>query len=109
MRRMLHAIPALACFALTSLPVAAQTQPKLITEEFRVPAKDPGIELYVRNKRPTGMTQFNADKTVIYVHGSTYPAETAFDLPLNGLSWMDYIASRGFDVYLLDVLGYGQS
>ena len=109
MRRMLHAIPALLCFVLASLPVAAQTQPKLFTEEFRVAAKDPGIELYVRNKRPAAMTQFSADKTVIYVHGSTYPAETAFDLPLDGLSWMDYIASRGFDVYLLDVRGYGQS
>jgi pimeloyl-ACP methyl ester carboxylesterase len=44
-----------------------------------------------------------------YVHGATYPAETAFDLQLNGQSWMDYIAEKGYDVYLLDVRGYGQS
>jgi pimeloyl-ACP methyl ester carboxylesterase len=43
------------------------------------------------------------------VHGATYPAETAFDLQLNGFSWMDYIARHGYDVYLVDVRGYGAS
>ena len=37
------------------------------------------------------------------------PAETAFDLKLGGFSWMDYIASHGYDVYLLDVRGYSKS
>jgi pimeloyl-ACP methyl ester carboxylesterase len=46
---------------------------------------------------------------VLFVHGATYPAETSFDLQLDGLSWMDYIASRGYDVYLMDVRGYGRS
>src|SRR5262249_10047776 len=45
----------------------------------------------------------------LYVHGATYPASTAFDLKLDGLSWMDYIATRGYDVYLLDLRGYGKS
>ena len=43
------------------------------------------------------------------MHGATYPAHTAFDLPLGGVSWMDYIAGRGFDVWCLDVRGYGRS
>jgi len=43
------------------------------------------------------------------VHGATYPASTLFDLPLGGLSWMDYIAGRGFDVWCLDLRGYGRS
>lgn len=34
------------------------------------------------------MQKFSSDKTLIYVHGATYPAETAFDLPLDGVSWM---------------------
>ena len=90
---------------------AAMTDPSMTPvtmEEFRV-TSDPGIQVYVRNKRPAGMTKFSADKTVIYVHGATYPAETAFDLPLGGVSWMDYIARQGYDVYLLDVRGYGGS
>jgi pimeloyl-ACP methyl ester carboxylesterase len=63
----------------------------------------------VRNKRPEGVTRFPADKILLYVHGATYPSETAFDLQLNGLSWMDYIARHGYDVYLVDVRGYGRS
>jgi len=74
-----------------------------------VPSYDAGIEIFVRNKRPANMTVFNPGRTVLFVHGATYPASAAFDLPLDGMSWMDYIASRGFDVYLLDLRGYGRS
>ena len=45
----------------------------------------------------------------MFVHGATYPAETAFDLPIEGVSMMDLIAARGYDVYLVDVRGYGRS
>jgi pimeloyl-ACP methyl ester carboxylesterase len=78
-------------------------------EEFMVPAADSGIQLYVRNKRPAGVTRFSSDRIVLFVHGATYPAETAFDLPLDGMSWMDYIARHGYDVYLVDLRGYGKS
>jgi len=78
-------------------------------EEFLVPAVDPGIRLYVRNKHPRGVKKFPGQKILLYVHGATYPSETAFDLKLNGLSWMDYIARHGYDVYLVDLRGYGKS
>ncbi|MEO6022943.1 MAG: alpha/beta hydrolase [Burkholderiales bacterium] len=88
----------------------ARSEPvKLSVESYTIPAKDPGIELYVRNKRPADMQTFTPEKTLLYVHGATYPSETAFDLELGGYSWMDYIASRGYDVYLLDLRGYGRS
>jgi pimeloyl-ACP methyl ester carboxylesterase len=82
--------------------------PELVMEEFRVPS-DPGIEIYVRNKRPARMNRFEGNRIVLYVHGATYPSSPAFDLKLNGLSWMDYIAQHGYDVYLLDIRGYGYS
>ena len=82
--------------------------PKVVVEEMMVPS-EPGIEIYVRNKRPADMTTFRPERTVLYVHGATYPASTAFDLKLDGLSWMDYIAAHGWDVYLVDLRGYGQS
>ena len=74
-----------------------------------VPSGDVGIDLYVRNKYQQGAKAFANEKILLYVHGSTYPAETAFDLQLNGMSWMDYIASHGYDVYLVDLRGYGKS
>jgi pimeloyl-ACP methyl ester carboxylesterase len=110
-RRALLASPLLAApfVAGAAGPAAAQVAPRLVTEEFMVPARDAGIELYVRNKRPEQTVPARPDRTVLFVHGATYPAHTAFDLPLGGLSWMDYIAGRGFDVWCMDIRGYGRS
>jgi pimeloyl-ACP methyl ester carboxylesterase len=83
--------------------------PELVTESTMIPSGDTGIELYVRNKRPVSMTNFPADRILLYVHGATYPSETAFDLPIAGASMMDLIAARGYDVYLVDIRGYGRS
>jgi pimeloyl-ACP methyl ester carboxylesterase len=83
--------------------------PRLVTENYRISAADPGTELFIRNKRPADMTNFSADRILLYVHGATYPSETAFDLPLGGRSMMDFIAEQNFDVYLVDVRGYGGS
>ena len=88
--------------------VWAQT-PRIVTENYFVPATDPGIQLSVRNKRPEGVASFPSDRILLMVHGATYPGEPAFDLPLGGVSWMDYVAQRGFDVYLMNVRGYGMS
>jgi pimeloyl-ACP methyl ester carboxylesterase len=94
-----------AVIAMTT--ASAQTQ--LVSEDIMVKSPDPGIEIFVRNKRPANMTSFRPERTVVFVHGATYPAHTSFDLKLGGLSWMEYIASHGYDVYLLDLRGYGKS
>lgn len=93
----------------TAVPAATKvSQASLVTEEFRVPAET-GIELYVRNKRPARLSQYTPSNVVVMVHGATVPAEAALDLPHEGMSWMDYIAAHGYDVYMLDVRGYGLS
>src|SRR5688500_3231613 len=89
-------------------PAAAQSV-KLVTDSSHVSGPDAGVQLYVRNKRPATMTTFTPDRVLLFVHGVTYPAETTFDLRVDGASWMDYIAERGYDVWLLDVRGYGRS
>src|ERR1700733_7822759 len=83
--------------------------PDLAVESYWIPAADAGIELYLRNKRPAGMTNFPSHRILLYVHGATYPSEPAFDLPIEGASMMDLIAARGYDVYLVDIRGYGRS
>jgi len=94
--------------AATFAAAALAQQPPLVSEDMMVPS-DPGIEVFVRNKRPADMTTFRPERTVLFVHGSTFPAHTGFDLKLGGFSWMDYIAARGYDVYLLDLRGFGKS
>ena len=105
-RRALIAAP-IAAPLLASTAAAQGTA--LTTEEYMVPSGDPGIELFVRNKRSEANAAHSPARTLLFVHGATYPAHTAFDLPLGGLSWMDYIASRGFDVWCMDIRGYGRS
>src|SRR5216683_8274626 len=90
-------------------PAAVAQTPKIDMEEMMVPSGDADIEIFVRNKRPADMVSFRPERTLLYVHGATYPSSTAFDLQLGGMSWMDYIAARGYDVYLLDLRGYGKS
>lgn len=109
-RRAVLAAPSVAAL-LAAAPVrTVQAQgASLATEEFMVPARDAGIEIFVRNKRPESLARFAPGRTLLFVHGDTFPASTSFDLPLGGLSWMDYIAGAGFDVWLMDIRGYGRS
>ena len=100
-------LPFLLAFLVTAC-ASLQSPATIAMEEFMVPS-EPGIQLYVRNKHAAGRSAYAGDKVVLFVHGATYPAETAFDLQLNGMSWMDYIAQHGYDVYLVDVRGYGKS
>src|SRR5262245_180372 len=86
--------------------VAAQA-PKVVAEEFTVRHGE-DVQIYVRSKRPEGVTGFASDRIAILMHGATYPSDS-FDLALGGKSWMDYLAERGFDVYALDLPGYGRS
>jgi pimeloyl-ACP methyl ester carboxylesterase len=100
-------------FVLAGLAIAASAgdaqQASLVTADRMIDSSVPGLRLFVRNKHRQDLTGFTAGKTVLFVHGSTYPAETSFDLPLSGMSWMDYIARGGYDVWLVDLRGYGRS
>ena len=95
--------------AISARPVLAQTSTPIAVESNQIPSGDPGIQLYVRNKRPGNVTTFPMDRIVLYVHGSTQASETTFDLVLDGKSWMDHLAEHGWDVWLMDVRGYGHS
>ena len=90
-------------------PAAAQQRPPVVTEEASVPSGEPGIDIYVRNKHPAAMAQPAPERTLLFVHGATYPASTAFDLMLDGTSFMQDLAEHGFDVWLMDLPGYGRS
>jgi pimeloyl-ACP methyl ester carboxylesterase len=108
-RRVLLAAPLIAAPLLltVAMPAAAQTA-GVVLEEFLVPSA-PGIQLYLRNKRQEGATAARADRVVLCVHDGTFPGSTSFDLPAGGVSWMDYMAGRGFDVWSVDLRNYGRS
>src|ERR1700730_6544271 len=95
---------------LAGWPVFAHAaRSSIVAEDYMIESGDPGIRLFVRNKHPARMTRYRSEKTVLYVHGSTQAASSTFDLKIDQESWMDYIAGRGYDVYLVDLRGYGRS
>ena len=99
-------IVAMVLAAAGSIAAHAQ-EAKTVGEDIVVP-HGADTQIFVRNKRPEGVQNFKSDRIAIMMHGATYPG-TAFDLPVGGKSWMDYMAARGFDVYALDLPGYGRS
>jgi pimeloyl-ACP methyl ester carboxylesterase len=109
-RRVLLAAPIAAPLLSPLLAAApARAQPAGVTlEEFQVTSA-PGIQLYLRNKRQEGAAAARADRIVLCVHDGSFPASTSFDLPAGGVSWMDYMAGRGFDVWSVDLRNYGRS
>ena len=67
--------------------------------------------LYVRQigRGPIDMTSDFDDRVVLFVHGAGTPAEVGFDVPVAGYSWMGYLAERDFQVFSMDMTGYGPS
>jgi pimeloyl-ACP methyl ester carboxylesterase len=49
------------------------------------------------------------NSVVLFVHGAGTPAEVSFDVPYQDYSWMAYLAKAGFDVFSMDMTGYGRS
>jgi pimeloyl-ACP methyl ester carboxylesterase len=69
-------------------------------------------QIYVREVAVAGPAlrgRPGPDKVVLFVHGAGTPAEVAFDVPYQDYSWMAYLAEAGFDVFSMDMTGYGRS
>ena len=99
----------LICLLLVWLAPTSANAQRVVAETFMIPAADPGIQLHVRNKRLEGRDSFPGERVVLLIHGATYPSETVFDIDLPGGPWADHVARKGYDVYLVDVRGYGRS
>ncbi len=67
-----------------------------------------GARLYVREV-VSSKTKGAGRGVVLFVHGAGTPAEVAFDVPYKDYSWMAYLARAGFDVFSMDMEGYGRS
>lgn len=100
-------------------PTAREDSQRLLTVDHYVPHRStvPSIrgetvQLYVRERVKPATIQRAAprdDRVVLFVHGAGTPAEVAFDVPHEGYSWMAYLAAAGFDVFSMDMTGYGRS
>jgi len=100
-------------------PTAGEDSQHILTVDHYVPNQSivPSIngetvQLYVRERVKPATVQRGAprdDRVVLFVHGAGTPAEVAFDVPYEDYSWMAYLAAAGFDVFSMDMTGYGRS
>jgi pimeloyl-ACP methyl ester carboxylesterase len=95
--------------ALLAVAAAVTRAAPVASEDLMIPSQDAGISLHVRNVHPESIAQWRADRIVLFVHGATFPSTVAFDFAMPGGSWMRQLAEHGFDVYALDIRGYGDS
>lgn len=79
------------------------------TENLHIPSDTTGISLHLRHKRRTDIPSFGPERTILLMHGATLPAESLFDVPVGDGTFMDSLAQDGFDVYALNVRGFGGS
>ena len=82
-------------------------QPKINDYEvLKIDSRIPGLKLALLHLPAKNKAH---REPVLFIHGSSFPAELAFGFRMNGVSWMDELSDAGYDVYALDFLGYGAS
>ena len=88
--------------------------PQLRTTDYMVPhistvPANAGkwVELFVREKvLKTGSSK---RPVVLMIHGAASSTVPVFDLQFENYSWMEYLANAGYDVFAMDLTGYGLS
>ncbi len=105
----------LAGLALAATPAMAQNKPRILSVDHHtsVVSAAPAalgrtMQLYLRERIRAGAKPDPA-KLVLFVHGAGTPAEVSFDVPYSTYSWMAYLAEAGYDVFSVDMEGYGRS
>jgi len=98
-----------ACGAMNRGGSDIRTVDHLVPHVSTVPAnKGEQVRIFVREKVliRDGSTP---RPVVLMVHGGVSPSTLAFDVEHENYSWMNYLARAGFDVFAMDMTGYGKS
>lgn len=117
----LHMLAAFGALTAALVPAGAIAQdgrisiPLTVDHYVPVVSKAPSMEgqvaqIYVRERVLPGTALRSRGlegQVVVFVHGAGTPAEVSFDAP--GASWMGYLAEAGYDVFSMDMTGYGRS
>lgn len=88
---------------------ACARAPTILSDDLMIASDTASIKLHLRRKRLSAIDRFPAERTVLLMHGATFPSASLFDVPVGPASFMDELAAHGLDVYALDARGYGGS
>src|SRR5262245_55331543 len=117
--RLAAAVTFIAAAGLASAhaPIISADGPLSVDRYVKAKSTVPSIagqttQIFVRERvlaSTASAPSFQGDRVVLFVHGAGTPAEVAFDVPYQDYSWMAYLAGAGFDVFAMDMTGYGRS
>ncbi|HWH77911.1 MAG TPA: alpha/beta fold hydrolase, partial [Candidatus Binatus sp.] len=97
----------LACGAVNRTRDDIHAVDHMVPHVSTVPAnRGEAVQIYMREKFAGGTA---AKPVVLMVHGGVSPSTLAFDVEHEDYSWMEYLARAGFDVFAMDMTGYGKS
>jgi pimeloyl-ACP methyl ester carboxylesterase len=70
-----------------------------------------GLRIYLWEKCQVGLEDSftRTGKVALLVHGGVRSGRSAFDVQIRDYSLMDFLASHGYDVWAIDIHGYGHS
>ena len=82
--------------------------PHISTVDFNAGER---VNLFVRERSCGGNIEKNKHDrpAVLLIQGRSAYAIPSYDLRFKNYSWMEFLAKRGFDVYAMDLQGYGGS
>jgi hypothetical protein len=79
------------------------------SETIRIDSSIPGLKLALHHEFSMAQSSRRSKPIVLFAKGSAVPTAGNAGFRIHGLSWMDYLARNGFDVWSLDYLGLGDS
>jgi pimeloyl-ACP methyl ester carboxylesterase len=77
-------------------------------EHFLIPGPHPTLQLFLRYL-PALRPNLSHRRSVLYVHGATFPSALSIAHRFDGRSWRDALCDAGFGVWGLDFYGFGLS
>src|SRR5260221_14133540 len=105
----------LFCLALAILFVGfaqaqnTKTDKNIIGKEHYVTSNGLKVYLWEKYRKDFTKTFTQTNKIVLLVHGATWTGRPDFDLQIRDYSLMDFLARNGYDVWAIDIHGYGIS
>ncbi len=78
-------------------------------KDHYVTSKGLKVYLWEKYQRNFDRTFKQTNKIVLLVHGATWSGRPDFDLQIRDYSLMDFLAKNGYDVWSIDIHGYGRS
>lgn len=98
----------LFCFALNGFGQEKWSK-GIVGKEHYVMSNGLKVYLWQKYHKDFDKTFKQTNKIVLLVHGRTWSGRPDFDLQIRDYSLMDFLARNGYDVWAIDIHGYGKS